>query len=394
MLLSCQQKETIQKNTQWRGENRDGVYNETGLLKEWPSGGPELLWSFEGLGDGYTSVAIAGKKLYVTGLEEDNLILFVFDLNGTLLNKKTVGKEWVVNFNGPRGTVNVNDGKLYIFNSLGTLFCLDEATLAHVWSRDVIEEFGGRNIRYGMTENVLIVGDKIFITPGGEEHNLVALDKNTGSLLWTSQGVGTRSAYCSPQFVGGYSIPLLVTCTQQEIVAFNADTGEMLWTHPQPSGNTIHPNTPLYENGMIFSITGYGGGAWLYRLTNGGRSAELVWKNDEMDNQMGGVVKIGDYVYASGHRNRGWYCVDWRTGETMYKSDELANGTIIAADGMMYIYSDRGEVALVRPNPEKFEVVSRFNVTLGTNQHWAHLVIYDGALFVRHGDALMAYKIK
>jgi outer membrane protein assembly factor BamB len=393
LLTSCQQKVNWE-SSQWRGENRDGVYNETDLLKVWQEGGPQLVWSYEGLGDGYTSPAIANGKLYITGLDQDDLILFVFSLNGELLQKKAIGKEWTVNFIGPRGTINVNDGKLYIYNSLGHLICLDETTLDEVWRKDIITEFGGHNIRFGVTESPLIVDNKIFITPGGEEHNLVALNKKTGELIWSAAGAGTVSAYCSPQFISGYAVPMLVTCTRQEIVAFDANTGEMLWSHPQPSGNTIHPNTPLYHDGMIFSITGYGGGSWLYKLANNGKSAELVWHND-VDNQMGGAIKVGDYVYASGHRNRGWAAISWKTGEVMYRVDEeMSNGTIIYADGMLYIYCDRGNVALVRPNPEKFDVVSKFSITLGTNEHWAHPVINNGILYIRHGDALMAYKIK
>ena len=383
-----------QTNSQWRGENRDGVYNETGLMKVWPEGGLELLWSYEGLGEGWTSAAIANGKLYITGLDDDNLNLFVFDLNGRLLTKKTVGKEWNGDYPGTRCTVNVNDGKLYIYNSLGTLICLDEATLNEVWKKDVITELGGRNIRWGMTESPLILGDKIFITPGGETHNLVALNKNTGALIWSSVGMGQVSSYCSPQYISGYSIPILVTCTRQEIIAFNADTGEMLWSHPQPSANTINPNTPMYFDGMIFSTTGYNGGSWLYRLTNDGRAAELLWHNAEMDNEKGGAIRVGDYIYGSGHRNNNWFVLDLKTGETKFKTLEIGRATVIAADGMLYVYSERGNMYLVKPNPDELEIVSSFEITLGTSQQWTHPVIHQGVMYLRRGDALMAYRVK
>jgi hypothetical protein len=155
-------------NSQWRGENRDGIYNETGLLKEWPADGPQLLWHFEGLGDGFTSAAIANEKLYVTGLSGDNLVLYVFDLQGQLLVKKEVGKEEDENYPGPRSTITINDGKLYIYSALGKLFCWDETTLNEVWSKDVIADFDGRNIEWRVNESPLIVGEKIYITPGGK----------------------------------------------------------------------------------------------------------------------------------------------------------------------------------------------------------------------------------
>jgi len=146
---------------------------------------------------------------------------------------------------------------------------------------------------------------------------------------------------------------------------------------------------------MIFSTTGYKGGSWLVRLKDGGKAAEQVWHNGEMDNQMGSAIKVGDYVYASGHNaSRYWFCVDWKTGKTVYKDNLIAPCNVIFADGMLYCYSEKGTMNLVKPNPEKFELVSSFKVTLGTNQHWAHPVIHKGVMFLRHGDTLMAYKVK
>ena len=393
-----------QQNAQWRGENRNGVYNETGLLKVWPADGPELLWHFEGLGAGFTSAAIACEKIYITGITGDRLILYVFDLNGKLLQKKEVGKERDERYPGTRSSVTVNDGKLYIFNALGNFYCLDEKTLNVVWEKDFLKDFDGKRIMWGLTENSLIVGDKIFLTPGGVENNVVALNKNTGALIWSSPGAGMPSSYCSPIYIGDQSVPMLVTCFegvelernnyQNTINAFNAETGEMLWQHTIPSQNDINPNIPIYHDGMIFYTTGYRGGAWLFRLTDGGKTAELVWHNKEMDNQMGSAIKVGDYIYGSGHQNNNWFCLNWKTGETVYRVQDIGRSNIIAADGMLYCYSERGTMNLVKPNPEKFELVSSFRITLGTDQHWAHPVIHRGVLYIRHGDALMAYKVK
>ena len=381
-------------NWQWRGENRNGMYNETGLLKEWPADGPPLLWKFDGLGEGYTSVAIANGKIYNTGLQGDKLILYVFDMTGKWLAEKEIGKEWNANHNGTRSSVCVNDGKLYIFNAFGHLFCLDESTLHIVWAKDLLKDFDGKNIMWGITENPLIVGEKIFMTPGGNKHNMVALNKNTGALIWSSPGEGTPSAYCSPIYIDDQSVPLIVSITQQHIIALNADTGAKLWSVPQKnSPYNIHPNIPIYSDGMIFSTTGYKGGTMLLRLKDGGKAVEQVWKNDEMDNQMGSAIRIGDYVYASGHQNRYWFCLDWNTGKTKYKVRDLAPCNVISADGMLYVYSERGTMNLVAPNPDKFELVSSFNVTLGDGTHWAHPVIHQGVLYLRHGDTLMAYKI-
>ena len=407
IMISLPIMALAQKNSQWRGENRDGVYNETGLMKEWPADGPQLMWKFDNLGEGYTSVAIANEKIYITGMHGDVLTLYVLDLEGTLLKEKEIGKEWNTNYNGTRSTVCVNDGKLYIFSALGVLFCLDEATLNDVWEKDLIADFEARNLRFGMTESPLIVGENIYMTPGGVNHSIVALNKHTGSLIWSSPGTGGLSSYCSPLYISDQSVPMIVTCLggprqegagrvhENTLTAFNSETGEMLWSLPMTSGNDINPNTPMYVDGMIFSTTGYKGGSWQFRLKDGGKAAEQVWKNDEMDNQMGAAIKVGDYVYSSGHQaSRYWFCLDWKTGETVYKDNSIAPCNVVFADGMLYCYSEKGTMNLVKPNPEKFELVSSFNVTLGTNQHWAHPVIHRGIMYLRHGDTLMAYNIK
>jgi outer membrane protein assembly factor BamB len=383
-----------QSNSQWRGEGRDGIYNETGLLKVWPADGPQLLWHREGLGEGHTSPAIANGKLYITGHADSLLMLYVFDLTGQLLTKKAMGKEWTRGHSGPRSTVCVNEGKLYVYNAFGELNCLDEATLNILWKKDLFNDFDGKNIDWGITESPLIVGEKIFMTPGGAVNNMVALNKNTGELIWSSPGEGTESAYCSPQYIGDQPVPIIVTSSLEHIIALNADTGEKLWSFPQTSEYNNHPNTPIYHNGMIFSTTGDGGGSVMLRLEDGGKAVEEVWRNPELDTQMGGAVKVGNYVYATGHKNRFFFCLDWNTGETLYSVRDLAPFSVISADGMLYCYSERGEMGLVKPDPEKFEAVSIFRITLGTDQHWAHPVIHDGVLYVRHGDALMAYSVR
>ena len=406
-LWSCnndQNHNKVQNNAQWRGEHRNGVYNETGLLQEWPSEGPTLLWSFDRLGEGHTSVAISDEKIYITGMHGDVLMLYVFDMAGTLITEKEIGKEWNTNWNGTRSSVCINDGKLYLFNALGTLFCLDQTTLDKVWEVDLLSRFDGKNLMFGMTENPLIVGDKIFMTPGGVKDNMLALDKQTGEVVWTSPGRGMPSSYSSPLYIGDQSIPMVVTWLaaqepkpdkwyDNELVAFHAETGELLWSQILPSQNDINPNTPLYIDGMILSVTGYRGGAWLHRLEDGGKKVSLVWKNEEMDNQMGGTIKVGEYLYSSGHFNNQWFCIDWKTGETMYKTQEIGRCNVIYADGLLYCYSERGDLFLVKPNPQKLEIVSSFKVTLGTNQHWAHPVIHNGVLYLRHGDTLMAYSL-
>ena len=386
---------SAQHTVEWRYD-RTGVYsNETGLLKSWPAKGPELLWHYDGLGDGHSSVTAASEKLYVTGLIEEKGYLFVFDKTGKLLNKIMYGDEWKDSYPGPRASPVINSGKIYLMSVLGNLICLDEKNLNVIWERNILAEFDAKS-ESGLNESPLIIGDMIIATPGGKEHNVIALNKNTGKLIWTSTAMGEIAAYCSPLYIGDQKIPLIVTQTHEHIIGLEASTGKLMWSVEHKNKNAIHPNTPLYENGMIL-CTSVDPGSKMLRLLDGGRKVEIAWENPLLDNMMGGMVKLGNYCYfsAGNPKNKFWYCVNWETGEIMYKEDGLVNsGVTISADNMLYCYSEKGDMALVRPNPEKFDMVSKFKITLGTDQHWAHPSIYQGVLYVRHGDALMAYKIK
>ena len=381
------------QDVEWRFD-RTGIYKETGLLKSWPANGPELLWHFDGLGLGYSSVSVSSGKIYITGMTDDTGYLYVLDLKGNLLNKKEYGKEWTVSYNGARGTVIPNDGLLYIVSGLGEVFCFNESGLDLVWKKSM-PDFGGEPPRHGTNESPLIVGEKLIFTPGGKEHNIVALNKKTGALIWSSKAKGDVSSYCCPIYLDDQQIPQIVTITGHHVVGIDISNGNMLWSVPFTNRFFEHPNTPVYGDGMLLCTSSYGVGSVMLRLIDGGRNVEQVWNSVDLDSRTGHMVKIGNYAYGSGDYGKGsWYCVDWKTGKQLYKDKSIATGAIISADNMLYCYSEKGEMALVKATSEKFDVVSKFPITLGTEQHWAHPVIYKGVLYVRHGNTLMAYDIK
>ena len=377
---------------QWRGPNRTGVFNEPNLLTSWNENQPQLLWHFDGLEDGHSSPAIANSTIFVKGMTNGRGFLFAFDLNGTLLRKVEYGPEWSRNYDGTRGTITPNGNNLYFISGLGVIYCFDQQ-FNKIWSRNLLSDFNASNIRWGITESPLIIGDKVIATPGGRVHNVVALNKHTGELIWSSPGKGDESAYCSPIFIDTQEIPQIVTITANHVIGLNAETGELLWSHPHSNRWSVHANTPLYYDGMILVTSGYGYGSQMLRLTNGGRSVEKVWSTTLLDNQMGGVVRVGNYIFGSGHNNRFWFCFHWYTGRLMWQERGLANGVVITNDNMLYIYTDRGNLVLARANPTHFDIVGQFPVTLGTDQHWAHPILYNGMLIVRRGDTIMAFDI-
>ena len=381
----------LQAQIQWRND-RTGVYHETGLMKSWQAEGPDMLWHFDGLGRGYTSVSIDRGQLFVTGETDEIGYLYVLDMDGKLQHKIEYGREFVNSYPGTRNTVIPDEGKLYIVSGLMDLLCYDMQTLDLLWKKNYAQDYGVENTLHGWHGTPLIVGEKLIVAPGGEKHNVVALNKSTGELIWSSEGKGVASGYGSPIFIGDQQTPQAVIMMSEYIYGLDVSNGELIWSFPHVNRWKEHPNTPVYDNNMLFCMSAYDQSIML-RLTDGGRSVEKVWEIKELCHQTGHVMKSGDYIYGCGERMY-WHCVDWRTGKVMYSDRALSAGNVIAADGMMYVYSDRGEMALVKPNPQKFDIISKFNITMGTEHHWAHPVIYQGIMYVRHGDSLMAYQLK
>jgi outer membrane protein assembly factor BamB len=257
----------------------------------------------------------------------------------------------------------------------------------------LFHDFDGRQITWGLNETPVIYGDLIYVTPGGRKYNMVALNRRTGAIEWSSHGLRERSAYCTPLLFEHNGRQILATHFESHLVGFDALTGEMLWSQYQPNEWSVHANTPLYYDGNIFYLSGWGQGGGMLEISPDGNSTRLKWTHKIMDSRTGGAVLVDGYIYGSGD-TRTWSCLDWNTGQVMYTSEQIGNGVVIYADGMLYCYTEKGELALVKPDPSGFNVVSQTKVTLGSGQHWAHPVIFDGVLYLRHGRALIAYKIK
>lgn len=383
-----------QEATRWRGPQGNGSYAETGLLKQWPAAGPVIDWTYESLGEGFSSPVFANNTLYISGMEGTTGYVYALSLNGKLIWKTAYGTEWSENYPGSRSSPTIAGDELYIYSGFGQLVCMSANSGDVKWTKDIFKEFGGQQIQWGVTETVVVDGNLLYVTPGGKQHNVVALNRKTGELIWTSRGVGEKSAYCTPLLIELPARKLLVTHTESHIMGLDAASGQLLWSHPQPNRWSVHSNTPIYHDGALFYVSGYGQGGGLLTLTADGSAITSKWFNQKMDNRIGGAVMVNGYIYGSGDNNRNWMALDWNTGEIKYEERGLANGTVIYADGMLYGYTDRGELFLAPATPSGLKIASQIRINQGSGQHWAHPVIYQGRLYVRRGNALIAFNIK
>jgi outer membrane protein assembly factor BamB len=379
--------------SQWRGPNRNGIYPEKNLIKKWPADGPKLLWKAEGIGEGFSSVALAYDKVYINGAVNGNGIMHAFDLKGKLLWKKNYGSEWSGDFPGTRSTPTVVDGLLYVHSGNSTMVCMDAETGKIVWSVDLKKKIGADPPRWGIAESVVIDGNKVICTPGSPKASIIALDRLKGTTIWECTEHTEKGGYCSPVIITHNKQRILVTMTARSIVALNPETGKLLWKHEHRTNWDVNANTPIYKDGMLYCVSGYGTGGVMLKLAADGKSVTEVWRNPTLDSQIGATVVVNGYIYGSGMKKKYWQCLDWKTGAVKWQSPSRGKGNIVYADGRLYLYDENSKVMLVEPNPIEFKEISSFKVTLGTGNHWAHLVIANGRLFVRHGDALMVYRI-
>ncbi|MFC2128414.1 PQQ-binding-like beta-propeller repeat protein [Bacteroidota bacterium] len=392
-----------QKVYEWRGENRSGIYCETELLKVWPKDGPELVWEYEGIGNGYGSPIFTTDKMYILGEIDDLTYLFAFDLEGNLLWKKDFGKEWVKEYGGSNSTPTIVNDFIYMTSGLGNVNCLNRNSGEKIWSVDMINDLHGTFPLFRYSESLIIEDEKVFCIPGGKDTNVVALNRFTGDLIWLSKGKGERNAYNSPQIIKLYDRNVLVNFTAYELMGHDTKTGELLWVHNQnyvkpakrvPGDDEAHGNTIIYEDGFIYyATTGAGNGGVKLELAKDGKSIKEIWRNKDFDGYMGGIVKVGDYLYGCGTAKRGLKSINAETGE-IEKVLKVGNGAVIGADDMLYYYNFRGEVILITQDPKNMKVVSKFRIKKGDKEHFAHPVINNGKLYVRHGNVIQAFNIK
>lgn len=401
ILLIVVQLSTAQSIYDWRGPGRSGVYQEGNLLKEWPDEGPGLIWAVEDLPAGHSSVSIGNNKLYLTGIEDTMDVLFALDMEGNILWKTPYGRAWTNSYSESRATPTLEGNRIYVSSAMGDIACVNAENGTIIWHMKAIEELEGAYPRWGLAESLLLFEDKVFFTPGGDQTTMVALDKMTGKMIWKSESLKDDPSFTSPLLINYSGQHYIIQVTTDYIFSVNPDNGDILWKFDYgqyKGGRNNNTNTPLYENGRIFVTSGYNHKSVMLELSPDGRSVSLAWLDSTLDVHHGGVVKVGDYIYGSSweHNRMGnWVCLNWETGEIMYEKEWYNKGSIIAADGMLYCYEEKtGNLALVEAKPDDFKVVSSFKNDKGYGPYWSHPVIHKGILYVRHGDALMAYEIK
>ena len=376
---------------QWRGPNRDGISKETGLLKQWPADGPPLVWKATGAGSGYSSFSISDGKLYTMGLRGDREFVIAFDV--------ATGKEaWATAHgsafrndrgNGPRGTPTVDGNRVYALGGNGDLSALDARTGKIVWTKNVLKEFGGSNIQWGISESPLVLGNKVLVNPGGPGASIVALNKTDGSLIWKSQSDGAGYSSGVPVEINGAT--QVVFFTKERAVGLDAKDGRLLWDYSRPSNNVANVATPVVRANRVFISSDYGTGGGVVEIKPDNKAEEL-WFSKDMRNHHSSSVLIGDYLY--GFSSSILTAIKFDTGEMAWRDRSVGKGSLVYADGNLYCLSEKGVVGLVEATPTGYKEKGRFKIPQGDLETWTHPVVAGGRLYLRDQDTIYAFDVK
>jgi len=391
---------------QWRGPNRDGLFPSTGLLKQWPQEGPALAWKLAGLGRGMASVSVAGGKIYTTGGRKGGQFIVAFDA----ASQKELWAARLCDKGGePRCTPTVDGAFVYALSSEGDLVCVSAADGKEIWRKSFATDFGDpKKPNWQFSESPFVDGDKLVVVPGSAEAMVVALDKKTGNIIWKTAAELPGKGHVGAGYTGvvvsnAAGIRQYVTLVGKGAIGVDAKNGKLLWHYNRVANGTAVIPTPLVWDDYVFVSSGYGTGAALLKIVKGTGDSPVTAEEQyflnasTFQNHHGGMVRIGDYIYAGkGHNNGFPICLEWKTGKVAWEKERgpgTASAAVIAADGNLYFRYEDGTMALIEASPVGYSEKGAFKLATLNGKSWPHPVIHDGKLYIRDQDALLCYSV-
>lgn len=400
----------------WRGPSRDGISSDTGLLKQWPDSGPPLAWKSSGLGTGFSSLAIAGGRIFTLGDREGAQHLIAASAtDGKVLWTGKVGPTFDdAQFPGPRSTPTVDGDRVYALGTDSDLVAFEAATGKEVWRKNLERDFGGAMMsRWQWSESPLVDGDRLIVTPGSYDALVVALDKKTGKEIWrtkTSPLTGPKgkdgAGYSSVVISNGGGVKQYIQLFGRGLASVRASDGKLLWTYNKVANETANIPTPIVRGDYVFASTGYRTGSALLKLVKEGDgvAAQEVYflEGNVLQNHHGGLVLVGDHVYGGHGHNRGYpICVELSSGKIAWggegsgvTSPGEGSAAVTAADGHLYFRYQNGKMALIEATPSGFKLKGTFMIPEVHRYSWSHPVVHAGKLFLREQDNLFVYDLK
>ena len=384
---------------QWRGAGRVGHSPDTSILAPWPKSGPKQAWVFKDAGIGYSSFSIVGTRLFTMGARQESEQVICLDATtGKELWATSLGPVYENNWgDGPRSTPTVDGDHLYALSATGILACLNIKDGTEVWKVDVVKSLGGELQGWGYTESVLIDGDHVICTPGGQQGTMAALHKKTGAVVWQSSKLKGPAQYSSPIRIEVNGQPQYAQLLMNKVVGIAPKDGALLWETSFPGRVAVIPTLVFHDN-SVYATAGYGTGCQMIKLD--GAEPEVVYEEKSITNHHGGVIVVDGKIY--GHSDKGgWTCQDFLTGKIEWQDESLGKGTCTYAAGhLICVDENDGTVVLATAKPDKWQEISRFKLAPQTSLRkkegriWSHPVVVNGRLYLRDQDLIFCYNVK
>jgi outer membrane protein assembly factor BamB len=384
---------------QWRGPERTGISKETGLLQEWPAGGPALRWKAGEIGTGYSSPSVARGRVYLQTTHDDREFALALDERTgekvweTPVGK--VGKNRGPQYPGTRSTPTVDGESLFCLASDGELVCLDVANGDTKWKKHLRQDFDGADGAWAFSESVLIDGDSLICTPGGKTAALAALNKNTGATIWTATVPdGGTAEYASVMIVDKGPVKQYVTFLRKGLVGVDAKSGKFLWMYDKtvdPGANIL---TPIIVGDRIFSAgSRTGGGVVQLKAEGESVKAEQIYFARTVAPSIGGAVLLDGNL--CGTAGQTMFCASFDTGEIKWTDRAVGPASLCYADRRLYVRGHgNGDVALVEPSTEGYREKGRLvQPERSKTQAWPHPVVANGGLYLRDQGVLFCYQV-
>ena len=373
----------------------------TRLLDSWPREGPELLWIYEGLGKGYGKPLILNEGIFINGEEDGNSYTLCLDHKGVFQWRSSNGKEFMgmdysAAYPGARSTPTLMGRRVYAFSGTGHLSCFDKDNGKVIWSVDLVKDFQGVPGDFGYSASPVLDEDRIYCFAGGKVNNMVALDPHTGELLWSAPVNKDYFSYGTPILLNLPNRNVLVGTSRNYIHVVDRQDGTLLSSYQLEDikEGYEHCNSVVHKDGYIYLVLceEHGQGSIKLHLSADGDTLTEVWRNSKVLNVFEGFVVEDNWLYTT-MENRKLVVLDTETGRIRH-SVRAVYGSIVYADNKLFVYGHNGTVQLFSLKDGIPELRSEMRIRDGSGHHFSFPVIVDGVMYIRRGDALMAFAVR
>jgi len=373
---------------QWRGPNRDGISQETGILKNWPNDGPNVIWKAPA-GDGYSAMSVVDGRLYTMYGTGDDEVAVCLDANtGEQLWRFRMDSKFEEYWgHGTRATPTVDGNVVYVISAKSKLYALDAKTGKEIWGHDLVKKFDAQVPRWGTATSPLVYGEQLIVDVGGSgDYGIVSFNKKNGEVIWNTPT--ELPGYSSPIAVDVGGVKQILCFTGKALISVSPEDGRKFWSHRWITSYDVNAATPIFvEPDKVFISSGYDVGCALLKMIpqNGDVKVEELYSSREMRNQFTTCVLIDGHVY--GFDEGTLKCMDVRTQETKWAERGLGKGSLLYADGHLIVMGERGQLVLVEATPKQY--VQKAKAQMLEGRTWTMPTLANGKLYIRNQEEIL-----